>query len=329
MREKTQLPSTDAIISAYENCYGNSRKVLQVKVISTVPKIRKMIVEYLVTYHNQDGKLRDEYLIGKVYSDQEKGLASFQFLQYLWNNGFSSDLQYTIVRPIAYLQQWRMMIMSKSPGKTFDDWIHAPNADNMQLAVLISNWLTSMHAIPLTEVRKTTRTRANADVERFYKELAELLPGEKAKLKSMFDDFVQKSPKLKTEEEVLLHGDFHTKNVFMHEQKIIAIDFDHHFVGDPAWDVAYLTCQIQVSSFFKKGDFDYFQPMIEKFVNTYLDQHLSYNRNSFLERISVYGALSLFESLHYELCVLKTGKLSIVDPFLTKCGLYLQGRGLQ
>lgn len=217
--------------------------------------------------------------------------------------------------------------MSKSPGKTLDDWIHDPNIDSRQLAFLIADWLTGMHGIPLTEVREAARTRANSDVKRFYEDLIERLPQQKAKLKSMYDKFIQNSDKSNTNEAVLLHGDFHTKNVFLHEQQVIAIDFDHHFAGDPAWDVAYLACQIQVSGFFKKGEFDYFQPMIKYFIDKYLDDHPGFDRKTFLDRICLYSARSLFESLHYELCVLNTGKFAIVEPFLSKCELYLQGKG--
>lgn len=325
MTNDLQLPAIEEIVTAYELSYGTSRKVLQANLVSSTPKIRKMILEYHLIYRNQGGELKGEPLIGKVYSDQKKGIESYWFLQYLWNHGFGSEPKFTIVRPIAYLQQYRLMLMSKSPGKTLDDWIHDPNADNKQLAFLIANWLTRMHEIPLTSVRSAVRTRATADVRRFYEDLSERIPKEKAKLKSIYDQFVQNSDKLKTDQKVLLHGDFHTKNVFLHEQKVIAIDFDHHFVGDPAWDVAYLACQIQISAFFKKGDFDYFQSMVNDFMKKYLDSHLSYNRKEFLERISLYSARSLFESLHYELCVLNTEKFNIVDPFLTKCDHYLQG----
>ncbi|WP_045521868.1 aminoglycoside phosphotransferase family protein [Neobacillus niacini] len=327
MSNETQLPAIEDIISAYQDCYGTSRQVLQAVLISYTPKIRKMILEYLVTFRNQDGELEEESLIGKVYSDQKKGIESYRFLQYLWNNGLGSDPQYTIVHPIAYLQKWRLMIMSKSPGKTLDDWIHDPNMNSKQLAFLISEWLTRMHEIPLTEIREATRTRANADMRRFYEDLTERIPKEKSRLKSIYDKFIKNSEKNRTDETVLLHGDFHTKNVFLHEENVIAIDFDHHFAGDPAWDVAYLACQIQVSGFFKKGNFDFFQPMIKYFIEKYFDAHPAYDKQSFLDRISLYSARSLFESLHYELCVLNTGKFTIIDPFLTKCELYLQGKG--
>jgi aminoglycoside phosphotransferase len=326
MENQTRLPSNEAIISAYEDCYGNSRKVLEVTLVSSIPKIQKLIAEYVVVYLNQDGELKEESVIGKMYSDSNKGDASFQFLQYLWENGFGTDPQYTIVRPIAYFDEWKMMIMSKSPGQPLDDWIHDPGVNNKQLAFLIAEWLTRVHSLPLTEVRQLERTRANADLNRLYEGLTELIPSGKEQLKSIYDDFVRISDQLKSDKTVLLHGDFHTENVFIDDQKVIAIDFDHHFAGDPAWDVAYMACQIQVSSFFKKGDFDYFKPMIEYFIDTYLDTNPAYSRQAFLDRISIYSARSLFESLHYELCVLKTGNFSIVPPFLEKCELYLQGR---
>ncbi|MGO4890451.1 phosphotransferase family protein [Anaerobacillus sp. MEB173] len=324
-KKQAPLPPIDTIISAYESSSQNTRKVIDATLVSSTPKIRKMIVEYLVRYQNQEGELKEESLIGKVYSDEDKGLASYQFLKYLWENGFDVNPQHTIVRPITYLKQWRMLLMSKSPGKTMDDWIHDPNVNSKQLSCLVADWLTQLHSIPLTTVRTAARTRATADINRFYDDLVERLPQEKERLISLYLQLAQQSKLLKANETVLLHGDFHTKNLFISGQRVIAIDFDHHFAGDPAWDIAYLACQIQVSSFFKKGDFDYLKPMVKCFIERYLDSHPTYKRKHFLNRLAIYSARSLFESLHYELCVLNTGKFSIVDPFLTKCELYLKG----
>jgi thiamine kinase-like enzyme len=328
MTNHDRIPPIEEIISVYHACYGASRRVLQAKLISTTTKIRKMILEYQIIYCNQAGERVEDKLIGKVYSDQKKGIESFQFLQYLWNNGFGADPQYTVVRPIAYLEQWRLMLMSKAPGRTLDDWIHDFDMDSRQLASLLADWLTRMHRIPLTVVREATRTRANADVNRFNKELSALLPQEHhSRLKSIHDEFILNSEELLTNQFVLLHGDFHTKNVFLHENQVIAIDFDHHFAGDAAWDVAYLACQIKVSGFFKKGDFNYFRGLITEFFERYLDNNPSRKQRDFLKRISLYSAQSLFESLHYEMCVLKTGNFAIVDPILSMCEHYLKGKG--
>jgi streptomycin 6-kinase len=327
MTNHDRLPPLEEIISVYHACYGTSRRVLQAKLISTTTKIRKMILEYQIIYCNQAGERVEDNLIGKVYSDQKKGIESYQFLQYLWNNGFGADPQYTVVRPIAYLEQWRLMLMSKAPGRTLDDWIHEVNMDSRQLAYLLADWLTRMHRIPLTEVREATHTRANADVNRFFKELSALLPQEHARLKSIQHEFILNSKELLTNHLVLLHGDFHTKNVFLHENQVIAIDFDHHFAGDAAWDVAYLACQIKISGFFKKGDFYYFRSLITDFFERYLDNNPSCRRSDFLKRMSLYSARSLFESLHYEICVLKTGNFAIVDPILSICEHYLKGKG--
>jgi thiamine kinase-like enzyme len=329
MTNLARLPSIKEIISAYETSVGQDRQILQATLVSSTPKIRKWILEYLVTYRQPDGERREESLIGKIYSDEEKGLASYRFLQYLWKNGFADHPHYTVVRPIAYLQNWKMLLMSKASGKTMDDWLHDPRIDGKQIASLVANWLTLMHSIPLTDVKTSIRTRANADVKRFYEELAAVMPEEKNRLQSIYDQCLQKSVHLSMDQSVLLHGDFHTKNIFIDDQKVIAIDFDHHFAGDPAWDVAYLACQIQISGFFKKGDFHFFQPVVKNFIDTYLQAHPSYNQEAFLDRIALYSARSLFESLHYELCVLKTGNLAILEPFLTKCQLYLQGNGLK
>ena len=124
---------------------------------------------------------------------------------------------------------------------------------------------------------------------------------------------------------VIAHGDFHPKNVFLDGLRVVAIDLDHYFEGDPVWDVAYLASQIQVSAFLKRGDFHYFDHIVTHFIESYLDAHAAYDRASFYHRLAIYRARALLESLHYELCVLKTGKFGIVETFLSECKRGLDG----
>jgi hypothetical protein len=329
MANQTKLPPLEEITSAYLANISHSGQVLQVTLISSKPRILGLILEYLVTYRTEDGEIKKESLIGKMYFDESKGLASFQFLQYLWENGFTDEPRYTIVRPIAYLPHWKILLMSKAPGKRLDDCLHDPNIDGNLTAFLIANWLTHMHSTPLTETRATTQKRGDIDVKPYYEELTALIPEEETRLKSIYHQFLQKLDHPSINPVVLLHGDFHTRNIFIGDSQIVAIDFDHHFIDDPAWDVAYLACQIQISSYFKKGDFHYLQPVVKHFIDTYLHTHPSYNRESFFDRLALYSAHTLFESLRYELCVLKTGKLTILEPFLTECQLNLQGNGFK
>lgn len=324
--EQLPLPPIQQITSSYEaSLTGDCRRVLTSTLVSSTAKMRKIILEYKVAYNNQQGDEVEEHVVGKRYSNGEKGLASSQLMQYVWDHGMGTDPHYRIVRPIAYLKTWQLLLMSQAPGRTLHDCIHA--GTGKQAAFLAATWLTRLHSISPANIQKKERTRANADISRFVKELEIAVPDKLSDIQSIYSRMLTKSAIQWTGPPVLLHGDFHPNNVFLDGQRVFAIDFDHHFAGDPAWDVAYLACQIQISGFFKKGDFHYFDPVVRHLIDIYLDCHPSYDRQSFLDRLFLYRANSFFESLHYHLCVLKDGTINTVDVFLGECEQALQGKG--
>ena len=327
LNKQPSIPSYDQIAAAYEKSYGKeNRKVLSVVSISTTQKLRKWILEYLVTYLNQDGEKAEEFLIGKVYSNKEKGLACYNVLYYLGEHGMIAESTNTIIRPIYFFESSLFLLMTKAPGKSLYDLFES-EFDHRAIGPRIAVWLKHLHSIPVERLRETKNTRAEVDVTRFYKELTTLLPEKHERIRDLFNNIVRNSVKLYTGQQVMLHGDCNLMNLFIDDKKVTAIDFDHHFLGDPAWDVAYLTCQIQLRGFSKKGNFIYFLSAIKSFVETYLSEYPEDIRVAFYNRFHLYRARSLFESLHYELCVLKTGRLDIVDAFLNECELAMEGRG--
>ncbi|MBP1155870.1 MULTISPECIES: aminoglycoside phosphotransferase family protein [unclassified Paenibacillus] len=321
------LPPIEQVTSAYEASFDNDgQQVLSTTLTSFTPKLRKCILEYNVASMNPFGERVEEAVIGKVYSRTETGNDCYHLMQYVWNHGMDTDPYYTIVRPLAFVSHLRLFLMSKAPGKTLDDYIHTAQ-DGKQGAYLAANWLARLHSIPPSQIQNNKRTRSGADIGRFVHELETAVPNKSSSFRSIYNRLLVQSGKPWTGQPVFLHGDFHPKNVFLDEERVVAIDFDHHFAGDPAWDVAYLACQIQISGFFKRGDFHYFDPIVRYLVDVYLELHPAYNRTSFVERLCLYRARSLFESLHYELCVLKKGDLHIVDLFLNECEQSLDGKG--
>ncbi|WP_274366046.1 phosphotransferase family protein [Paenibacillus thermotolerans] len=317
------------LIAAYEAGFpGEGRHVLSFVMTSCMPKMKKWIIEYAVTSVNEHGERLEENVIGKVFSDHEKGQASYRIMKYLWENGMNLDPRYTIVRPIAYIEAYNVMLMSKAPGTEVKDWLHE-GSKGEEAASHAAEWLIRLHRVPVLDGGRHGRTRAEADTVRIISELCDAVPDKAAELRSFGERLHRQEgrPHAGATASVMLHGDFHVKNIFWDGTRATAIDFDHHFVGDAAWDVAYHACQIQLSAFFKQGDFHRFRPAVRNFLDTYLAAVPESQRGTFLTRLSCYRSRSLLESLHYELCVCKTGAFHIVDSFLEECGLSLQGQG--
>lgn len=322
------LPNHE-LIAAYEAGFRDEcRRVISLNLITCMPKMKKWIIEYSVIYHNPLGQEAHETIIGKIYSDPEKGKASYGLLEHLWQHGMNGDSPYAVVRPIAYLPSFHLMLMSKAPGMTVQEWIF--ETDRVHHAAFhTAIFLSCLHKVPILPTPLLIRNRAEDDLSRFMQELINSAPEQETAIQSFAARMRKFPPPPCVGEPAMLHGDFHIKNVFWDNSSVTAIDFDHHFTGDPAWDVAYHACQIQLSAFFRKGDFHYFRFGVKTFIQTYLTEVPEDEHEDFLKRILYYRARSLFESLHYEICVCKTKKNEIIEPFLQECELSLQGKGFQ
>jgi thiamine kinase-like enzyme len=320
-----KFPSLEEIRSIYEMDTNNKRHVTKVELMSVLPRLQDTILEYLVTYV-QEGNIKKEAVIGKAYSQYEKGISSYHFLKFIWTNSFHDLQQFKVVRPIAFIPKQNLFLMSKAPGKKLEECLYDRTVDHTHIANQIAKWLHHMHNIPHTSFQARTSKRTNPKINRYFHELVVLLPHERSRLTSICQQLSQKIDSLPIDQTMLLHGDFHTRNIFLTPSQVVAIDFDHHFIGDPAWEIAYLICQIEISSYFKLGVFDAFYVMIQKMVSTYLQANPFYDCDQFNDRISFYRVCCYLESLHYELCVLKTGNQVISEPFLDHCQTCLQGQ---
>jgi thiamine kinase-like enzyme len=322
-----KFPSLEEIRSIYETNTNNKRHVTKVELISILPRLQDTILEYLVTYV-QEGSIKKEAVIGKAYSQYEKGISSYHFLKFIWTNSFYDLKQFKVVRPIAFIPKQNFFLMSKAPGRKLEECLYDRTLDHIHIANQIAKWLTHMHNIPHTSFQVSTPKRTNPEINRYSHELIVLLPHEQSRVTSICQQLSKKLNSLLIDRAVLLHGDFHTRNIFFTPSQVVAIDFDHHFIGDPAWEIAYLICQIEISSYFKLGVFDAFSVMIQKIVATYLQANPFYDCDQFYDRLSFYRVCCYLESLHYELCVLKTGNQVIPEPFLHHCQTCLQGKNI-
>jgi aminoglycoside phosphotransferase len=329
MKDEYPILPMEELIAAYEADFiDEPRHVLSFSLVACMPKMKKWILEYAVTYEKQHGEEFQETVIGKIFSDPEKGMAGYRLMRHLWANGMNDEVDYTIVRPIAYLQSYNFLLMSKAPGKIIRDWMYETD-QAVDAAYHVAIWLKRLHQVPLMQIKQLRRTRADIDFTRLITELTKVVPEKEVAFQTLVNRLTLHPVTAGKENLAMLHGDFHIKNVFWDGHKVTAIDFDHHFIGDTAWDVAYHACQIQLSAFYKKGDFRYFQPAVKTLIDTYLTEIPESEHQSFLMRLFQCRSRSLFESLHYELCVCKTGALDIVDPFLQECELSLQGSAFE
>ena len=67
----------------------------------------------------------------------------------------------------------------------------------------------------------------------------------------------------------LVHGDFSPKNVLLGEQGLWVIDFEVAHVGNPVFDLAFLTTHLVLKSLHRPGDSELYRACASEFLDTY------------------------------------------------------------
>jgi aminoglycoside phosphotransferase (APT) family kinase protein len=144
------------------------------------------------------------------------------------------------------------------------------------------------------------------DVSRFVGELSEAYPGHAPRLE-------QVGTRLRSELQpgdrqlVPSHGDYHPKNVFVAREWVTVIDFDTFGLREAAFDVGYAIGQLVIMSVFRTGDLASGVEAASAFWRRYRKSDLAPWR-----RVTVHIARTFLQSLHYELCVLKNGRVELL-----------------
>lgn len=321
--QEARFPPAATVLEAVQEADGIRAGVCRmVREVSCARRLRTWIIEYRILRCGPAGELREESVVGKSYAD-DRGVVAYRSMRHLWRHGLGAGSRYTIARPIAYLEPWRLLLMSRAPGRTLAanllDPVHA-----CRRAAEAAAWLARLHVIPLPDPPPGGDPAREAGPGRFVRELGAAVPDQSDRIGALGRVLAEEgaSPSSPT---VLLHGDFHPRNVFIDADRVTAIDFDHCAAGDPARDVAYLISQIQVAAFFRFGDFHRHDEFARAALTTYLRERLPPEPDAFLTRVARCRARWLLESLHYELCIVHSRRPEIVPAFLGEAERSLAG----
>lgn len=317
---EARFPPAAAVLEAVQEADGiRAGACGAVREVSRARRIRKWIVEYRVVRCGPAGERREEWVLGKSYAD-DRGAVAFRLMRHLWRNGLGAGSRHTIARPIAYLEPWRFLLMSRAPGTTLAAHLQDPHHASRPAAEAAA-WLARLHGVPLPDPPPVGDPAREAGAGRFIRELMAAVPPQGDRIAALGrqiadEGAVPSSHAPPSSRAVLLHGDFHPRNVFIDGDRVTAIDFDQCTTGDPARDVAYLIAQIQVDAFFRSGDFHRHDAPARAALATYLGRRPPPEPDAFLARVARWRTRWILESLHYELCVLRTRRPEIAPAFL-------------
>ncbi len=251
-----------------------------------------------------------ERCIGKAYSS-ERGRRIYEAQSRLWQAGFRPPSSFTVVQPVAYVEELGLFLQEKAPGYTLAD-ILFDDAPPLKHAVSGAvGWLAALHssnvAAPwrLDTIRTATETQAGR--------LASFLPDQARRIERIARQALEKLEPSRLSPLVPAHGDFHPKNIYIAASgRVTAIDLDTFGLQERAADAGYLLAQTSIIGYFRTGSLDAAYGACNRLLRAYEEAAPPLARG----RLNLYVGMAFLQSLHYELCVLHTGNRQIIEPWL-------------
>jgi len=248
--------------------------------------------------------------IGKI-DRGNRGQGTFEVLAALWNAGFRPPSPYTVVRPLAYVPDRRLLLQEKAPGRLAREIVFADSGAACDVLGRVAGWLVALQSC--TVVPPSRVEQAKEAVVLHGRELRQSLPQHDNRIRCLVERALSEFDPSRLTALAPSHGDFHLENVFVEESgRVTAIDLDKFGLGERAADVAYLLAQTAIMGYRRHGNFLATARIRDHFLQAYLKEadSLSYSR------LSVYLGMAFLQSLFYELCILKTGDFALIEPWL-------------
>lgn len=274
-------------------------------------KLRKLLFEI-----EETGPAGTRLLIGKTHST-DRALETYRALQGLWKAGFRPPSAHTVVEPIGYWPQERLLLQEKATGTQLADDLQDPARIDERRTERAAEWLAALHQTSLDAVPTEPREK---DRTRWSRELAVDLPQEAGRLERMQERVTNGFAR--RQNLVLTHGDYHPMNIFLADSgRVTVIDFDTFNCAERCTDVAYFLAQTAIMGYFSHGDFAASAKIRQTFLRRYEELIGPLPKG----RIGLHIASAFLQSLHYERCVLHTGNDAIVPLWLDMVERSLDG----
>ncbi len=295
--------------------------------IQTIPELRAgtwRLISYQVTEVREESVNRIVFLrmlyedlrnqstksievVAKVYA-VECGLHALEALQKLWNTGFQAPSRYRVTRPKGYSLEQGTLFQAKAPGVPWADLLGGDETAMSEASARAAAWLIRLQKSALPDIVNSGHEEGyGALVRRVTQELISTYPRHLSRLQPAAERLVTLLPS----DAITLvpsHGDFHPENVFLTSDHKTVIDFDRFGLREAAYDVGYAMGQLLFMSYIRLGDF---APGAQAALAFW--RHYSLEGCASWTRVAVQVARLLFQSLHYELCILRSNPPGILE----------------
>lgn len=184
-------------------------------------------------------------LIVKLYKmHTDRGRYVFEAMHQLRASGFHSDSPFRIPQPIAYLDQWRALLMEDVTGVALSD---LSEPEQLQGVASAGRCLAKLH-----RTRPKVIDRYSVDDEtNLLDGWVSLVSAVHTELMSPAQQALQRVSmeldRCRQFEPALVHRDFYEKQVLMDGVDTILVDFDTLCVSDPALDVGNFLAHLELN----------------------------------------------------------------------------------
>jgi aminoglycoside phosphotransferase (APT) family kinase protein len=272
------------------NDYGDF--TFEVRTLRYRPHSRCLIA---YTFTGRDDASRYE-AIGKLYGSKKKARFSASLLTRLSEQ---SDGTPFTPRVVAFIDKWRLLIMSKVEGRNLGSILsNGSQAESHHALQLAAEALAKLHAATTDTDSIEHKTRAGeiAELKDQSRHFQDIAPDVVMAAKPLIERLEGLSPVGEVKPR-LLHGAFKPSQLLIGETFATIVDLDGHGLGDPAFDIGVFEAKVF------KDSLDPGRGHLAVLSNRLLDAYVALSDDADIrERALVFEAIALgrlaFRELH-------------------------------
>lgn len=204
---------------------------------------------FRITYdqHSDHTQKERRTIIAKLYKSQgRQGEKVYQFMKNLWTENPETTKSAAIPKPLAYSDEWKLLLMENIPGHQFNECAGEKTHLKLKLA---GGTLEKLHKTTF-EISKTHT--AEDEIELLEDRVAlvsQIFPLYRTFLNQALRDISFELNSIRDVELRLAHRDFYEKQILFHGQSATLIDFDTACHSDPAIDLGNFLAHIKLLRF--------------------------------------------------------------------------------
>ena len=275
-------------------------------------------------YRDEAGTPAAFEVVVKTYK-KDPGDRSLRAMEHLWNRGFRAPSHYRVPRPFGRVQGRNVLIQERVPGLPWSEVLEQGSRADRNVSAGAARWLVRLQSSLATRapekvlgsIPPASHPQSPA---RLSADLLAGFPGWAWRMEAAIGWLLERLPE--AGEPVPSHGDYHPENVFVSSGAVAAIDFDNFGAREAGYDVGYAIGQLLIMSRLRSGDFGAGARAAAEFWKCYEEEGTATP-----DRVGAHVARTFLQSLHYELVVLKNGRVDLIEPWTSQMERWLQSEG--